>query len=98
MHKTLLLAVSLLPLAALAGCQQFAEENYLMRSDRISRHAGDAQAANISNQMVDPWKRSAYDRDIETSGNRQATAYDTYNAPGEQTTVIASPVAAPITQ
>ena len=69
----------MVPTLALTGCQQ-----YLTRTDYLSAHTGDAVAANISNQTVDPWARHVHNRDIETSAERQANVRRNYQSQGEK--------------
>ncbi|MCB1387380.1 MAG: hypothetical protein KDJ80_15690 [Nitratireductor sp.] len=65
MKKTLALA----SLVLLAGCQE-----YLTRSELVSPYTGNATAANRTLQAADPWPRYVYNRNLKTSGQRQADA------------------------
>lgn len=61
---------------ALAGCAD--ADLYLDRRDTISLHAGDAVASNIIVQTVDPWPRSAGNRNIPGNGDRMQAAGERY--------------------
>jgi hypothetical protein len=62
----------LFAVVALAGCAE--PDLYLDRRETISLHAGDAIAANIAVQTIDPWPRVAGNRDIPGNGDRMAAA------------------------
>ncbi|MGB7287226.1 MAG: hypothetical protein WBC71_09875, partial [Salaquimonas sp.] len=82
--KKLLLLSFVLPLA---GCQE-----YLVRSDLVNPHSGDAVARNTSNQTIDPWPKYVYDTEIQTSSERQKAAIASYNAgPVKKSNAPASP-------
>jgi type IV pilus biogenesis protein CpaD/CtpE len=60
----------------LAGCST--PEFYLDRRETISFGAGDAIAANIAAQTVDPWPRAAGNRNIASDGERMQAAVERY--------------------
>jgi hypothetical protein len=60
----------------LAACAE--ADLYFDRRDTISFHAGDAVAANIITQTVDPWPRVAANRDIRFNGERMQAAAERY--------------------
>ncbi len=66
----------LFAVAAVGGCAE--PDLYLDRRDTISFHAGDAIAANIAVQTIDPWPRVAGNRDIPGNGDRMAAAGERY--------------------
>lgn len=67
---------SLLALGTLAGCAD--ADLYFDRRDTISLHAGDSVASNIIVQTVDPWPRSAGNRNIAANGDRMQAAGERY--------------------
>ena len=66
----------LFAVAAVGGCAE--PDLYLDRRDTISLHAGDAVAANIAVQTIDPWPRVAGNRDIPANGDRMQAAGERY--------------------
>ncbi|MCC6947194.1 MAG: hypothetical protein IT539_05430 [Bradyrhizobiaceae bacterium] len=62
----------------LAGCAD--ADLYLDRRDTISLSAGDAVAANIVAQTVDPWPRVAGNRNIAFNGDRMQAAGERYRS------------------
>lgn len=70
------LAAAALCAGVLAGCAD--SDLYLDRRDTVSLHAGDAVAANIIVQAVDPWPRVAGNRDIPANGDRMQAAGERY--------------------
>jgi hypothetical protein len=60
----------------IAGCSS--PDLYLDRRDTISFSAGDAIAANIVAQTIDPWPRVAANRNIETNGEKMQGAIERY--------------------
>jgi hypothetical protein len=71
-----LIAAALAAAAMLAGCAD--ADFYFDRRETISLHAGDAVAANIVAQTVDPWPREAANRNFATSGDRMQAAGERY--------------------
>jgi hypothetical protein len=71
-----IVATALVAAAMLAGCAD--ADLYLDRRETISLHAGDAVAANIVAQTVDPWPREAANRNIATNGDRMQAAGERY--------------------
>jgi hypothetical protein len=67
---------ALFAVSALAGCAD--ADQYLDRRDTISLHAGDSVASNIIVQTVDPWPRSAGNRNIQANGDRMQAAGERY--------------------
>jgi len=61
---------------ALAGCAD--TDLYLDRRDTVTFGAGDAVAANIIAQTVDPWPRAAGNRNIPGNGDRLQAAGERY--------------------
>jgi hypothetical protein len=70
------IAPALVFAGTLAGCAE--PDLYFDRRDTISLHAGDAVAANIIVQTVDPWPRVAGNRDIAFNGDRMQAAGERY--------------------
>jgi hypothetical protein len=66
----------LLVAGTLAGCAD--TDLYLDRRDTISLSAGDAVASNIIVQTIDPWPRSAGNRNIPANGDRMQAAGQRY--------------------
>jgi hypothetical protein len=60
----------------LAGCAD--ADRYLDRRDSIALGAGDAVAANSTEQMVDPWPPSSGDKNIPFNGQKMQTAVERY--------------------
>lgn len=58
----------------LGGCSDI----YFDRRDSLSFHAGDAVASNIIAQTVDPWPRSAGNREQPADGERMQRAMERY--------------------
>jgi hypothetical protein len=71
-----LIAAALVAAAMLAGCAD--ADLYFDRRETISLHAGDAVAANIVAQTVDPWPREAANRNIAANGDRMQAAGERY--------------------
>jgi hypothetical protein len=70
------LAAAALCAGLLVGCAD--ADLYLDRRDTVSLHAGDAVAANIIVQTVDPWPRVAGNRNIPANGDRMQAAGERY--------------------
>ncbi len=51
---------------------------YLDRRDRMTFHSGDAIAANVAAQTIDPWPPASVDRNIPGNGERTAKAIERY--------------------
>ncbi len=66
----------LFAVAGVAGCAE--PDLYFDRRETISLHAGDAIAANIAVQTIDPWPRVSGNRDIPGNGDRMAAAGERY--------------------
>jgi hypothetical protein len=66
----------LFAVAAVGGCAE--PDLYFDRRETISLHAGDAIAANIAVQTIDPWPRVAGNRNIPANGDRMAAAGERY--------------------
>ena len=62
------------PLLLASGCQ-----NYLERHDGVTTHAGNHLAINEANMVVDPWKRRAYDTNIQHDGKRAGNVAKKYH-------------------
>lgn len=60
----------------LAGCAD--ADLYFDRRDTITLSAGDAVASNIIVQTVDPWPRTAGNRNIPGNGDRMQAAGERY--------------------
>ncbi len=58
----------------LAGCSDI----YFDRREALSFHAGDAVATNIAVQTIDPWPKSAGNRNIAYDGSRMQKAAERY--------------------
>lgn len=71
-------------IAALAGWTAGCADN-LHHRDAVTTHAGDAQAANIALQMIDPWPPEAAITDIESDGERGVKAIENYRKGGADT-------------
>lgn len=70
----LLYSVSFGALLSVTGCQQ----EYYDRYDGVTTHAGNQLAVNEALMVEDPWKRKAYDTNIEGDGKRQADIVKKY--------------------
>jgi hypothetical protein len=71
-HRTALLALALGSL--LTGCSDI----YLARRDTISPGGGDAVAANMVEQMNDPWPRNSQNKNLTFNGQRMQRAVGCY--------------------
>lgn len=68
MSKNNILKVSsILAFLTAAGCQ-----SNLERHDGVTASAGDHLAVNEAKMVEDPWKRNAYNTDIQTDGRRSS--------------------------
>ncbi len=67
----------LIVVAALAGLTSGCADN-LHHRDAVTTHAGDAQAANIALQMIDPGPVEASITDFESDGQRGVKAIENY--------------------
>jgi hypothetical protein len=66
---------------ALGACQTgqvYDPHGYLERRDSIELSAGDANASNIAVQMVDPWPKTAGNKNIAFNGQRMQAAVERY--------------------
>ena len=57
----------------ISGCQE-----YFVRHDGVTTHAGNQLAANEAKMVVDPWNRDAYNNHIEGDGQRLGDAVKRY--------------------
>lgn len=60
----------------LGGCSDV----YTARRDTIALGSGDAIAANVAEETIDPMPRYAYDRNIPYNGERMQRAVECYRA------------------
>jgi hypothetical protein len=60
--------------SALAGCSDI----YYDRRETVTFAAGDSVASDQAVQVIDPWPRAAYDRNIAYNGPRVAGAVERY--------------------
>ncbi len=67
-------ALTVLLGTTLAGCSDL----YFDRRDSVMFSSGDAVAANVAMQTIDPWPRVAADRDLHANGERIQRAIDRY--------------------
>lgn len=79
-----LLALALVLATTTAACSDL----YYDRRETISRHGGDAAAANRTIEMIDPWPAEAANRSIETDGERMQRAIERYRT--NKTTPLAT--------
>ncbi|MFZ1108878.1 MAG: hypothetical protein WAN43_11125 [Rhodomicrobium sp.] len=54
------------------------DDTYFGHSDFITRQAGDAVAANIAAQTIDPWPKQAKNRKLDVDGKRAEVAMKLY--------------------
>jgi hypothetical protein len=70
--------------AALGGClygpYEDSSAQYLHRTQTITTEAGNAQEINAATQVIDPWPRSAGNRNIPGNGDRTVNAAERYRA------------------
>lgn len=59
---------------SVAGCSDI----YFDRREALSFHGGDAAAANIAVQTIDPWPHAAGNRNLEANGERMQRAMERY--------------------
>ena len=73
-------AVGLLLCAGLAlpACTSDQSHEYLAHTDRVTRGAGDAAAANRAIHTIDPWSRPSHNAKIDMDGKRAALAAKRY--------------------
>jgi hypothetical protein len=76
--KLVLVALAASGLSACANVAPYDPHGYLERRDSIELSAGDANAHNIAVQMVDPWPRSAGNKNIAFNGQRMQAAVERY--------------------
>lgn len=66
------------------GCFYSAYEDpsaqYIHRTQTITTEAGNAQEINAATQVIDPWPRSAGNRNIPGNGDRVVNAAERYRA------------------
>jgi hypothetical protein len=58
----------------LAGCSDL----YWDRRDTITLHSGEAMAANVVTETIDPWSKASGNNKIAYSGEKAATAAERY--------------------
>ncbi len=54
------------------------DDTHFGHSDFITRQAGDAVAANIAAQTIDPWPKEVKDRKLDVDGKRAEVAIKRY--------------------
>jgi hypothetical protein len=54
------------------------DDTHFGHSDFITRQAGDAVAANIAAQTIDPWPKAAKNRQLDVDGKRAEVAIKLY--------------------
>jgi hypothetical protein len=81
--------------ALLAGCSS---DIYYDRRETVSATGGDAVAANMVAQMVDPWPRNVNNRNIPFNGERMQRAVECYRKDRVTTPVEIDPTIATDTQ
>ena len=72
--QTRVVASAALLASLLAGCSDI----YYDRRETVSFAAGDSVASAQAVQVIDPWPRAAYDRNIAYNGPRVAGAVERY--------------------
>jgi hypothetical protein len=60
--------------AMLGGCSDI----YWDRRDTITLHSGEAMAANVVTETIDPWSKASGNRNIAYSGEKAAVAAERY--------------------
>jgi len=60
--------------AMLGGCSDL----YWDRRDTITLHSGEAMAANVVTETIDPWSRASGNNKIAYSGDKAAAAAERY--------------------
>jgi hypothetical protein len=60
--------------AMLGGCSDL----YWDRRDTITLHSGEAMAANVVTETIDPWSKASGNNKIAYSGDKAATAAERY--------------------
>ena len=68
------IAAAVLLGAMLGGCSDL----YWDRRDTITLHSGEAMAANVVTETIDPWSAASGNRNIVYSGERAAVASERY--------------------
>jgi hypothetical protein len=63
-----------------AGCSSCAED-YLVRRDTLAMGEGDAQRAEIAQQVIDPWPAASRVEVIDSNGERLQHAMEQYRNP-----------------
>ena len=72
--RTRIIAGAVLLASVLGGCSDL----YYDRRETVSFAAGDSVASAQAVQVIDPWPRAAYDRNIAYNGPRVAGAIERY--------------------
>jgi hypothetical protein len=60
--------------AMLGGCSSI----YYDHRDTVTLHSGEAMAANVATQMIDPWSRASGNNNIAYNGEKAETASERY--------------------
>jgi hypothetical protein len=68
------IAISVMLGAALAGCSDI----YYARRDTVALGGGDAVAANMAEQTIDPWPPYSGDTNIPANGQKMQSAVERY--------------------
>jgi hypothetical protein len=64
--------------ALLAACTSDQTHEYLAHTDRVTKGAGDAVAANKVMHTIDPWPRHSHKTQIDMDGKRAGLAAKRY--------------------
>jgi hypothetical protein len=84
-RRTRTIAVALASAITLAGCSD--PGLYLDRRDSIALSAGDAVAANMAVQTIDPWPAHSGNTNLAANGQRMQSAIERY-----RTNLITPPI------
>jgi len=60
----------------LGGCSDL----YWDRRDTVTLHSGEAMAANVVTETIDPWSKASGNRNIAYSGEKAAVAAERYRS------------------
>ena len=75
-------------LGPIAGCAPGAVDGpasqYIQRTDKVTLGAGNAQAVNAINNIIDPWPPRVGDRRIPANAERMASGIARYRAQSQQ--------------
>ena len=72
------LAAGLIALAGLGALQAGCSDLYWDRRETVALSGGDAVAANVAMQMVDPWPAQSGNKNIAFEGQRMEAAVERY--------------------